>query len=128
MADGGALEFDLPMTVPGTQITTTIMAPVSNRSEPEFLTEPELQRRERENLLIALKKTGWRIKGANGAAELLGVKPTTLISRIKKMGVHRKGGARDISNSPDNPLRTPPTTLPSLRERNPLVVRPSSLP
>jgi transcriptional regulator with GAF, ATPase, and Fis domain len=45
-----------------------------------------LQRRERENLLIALKKTGWRIKGANGAAELLGVKPTTLISRIKEDG------------------------------------------
>ena len=124
LASGGALEFDLPMTVPGAQITTTM--PVSNRSEPEFLTEPELQRRERENLLIALKKTGWRIKGANGAAELLGVKPTTLISRIKKMGVHRREVRR--SNSPDNPLRMPPTTLPSLRERNPLVVRPSSLP
>jgi DNA-binding NtrC family response regulator len=87
LASGGALEFDLPTPVPGAQIATTITAPVSNRSEPEFLTEPELQRRERENLLIALKKTGWRIKGANGAAELLGVKPTTLISRIKKMGV-----------------------------------------
>ena len=126
LARGGALEFDLPMTVPGAQITTTITAPVSNRSEPEFLTEPELQRRERENLLIALKKTGWRIKVANGAAELFGVKPTTLVSRIKKMGVHRREVRR--SNSPDNPLRMPPMTLPSLRERNPLVVRPSSLP
>jgi DNA-binding NtrC family response regulator len=126
LASSGTLEFDLPMTVPGAQIATTMAAPVSNRSEPEFLTEPELRRRERENLLIALKKTGWRIKGANGAAELLGVKPTTLISRIKKMGVRRREVRR--SNSPDNPLRMPPTTLPSLRERNPLVVRPSSLP
>ena len=34
-------------------------------------------------------KTGWKIKGVNGAAELLGVKPTTLISRIEKMGLKR---------------------------------------
>jgi transcriptional regulator with GAF, ATPase, and Fis domain len=62
----------------------------SDARQPEFLTEPEIQRRERDNLLIVLNKTGWRIKGADGAAELLGVKPTTLISRIKKMGLKRQ--------------------------------------
>jgi len=36
-----------------------------------------------------LEKTGWKIKGPHGAAELLGVKPTTLLSRIKKMGLRR---------------------------------------
>ena len=41
-------------------------------AQPEFLTEPEIQRRERENLRIVLNKTGWKIKGAGGAAELLG--------------------------------------------------------
>ncbi len=61
------------------------------RSQREFLTEPEIQRRERENLWIVLQKTGWKIKGADGAAELLGIKPTTLISRIKKMGLKRQG-------------------------------------
>ena len=49
-----------------------------------------MQRRERENLLTVLEKTGWKIKGADGAAELLGVKPTTLISRVKKMGLRRR--------------------------------------
>jgi transcriptional regulator with GAF, ATPase, and Fis domain len=58
-------------------------------AEPEFLTEPEMQRRERENLLLVLQKTNWKIKGADGAAELLGVKPTTLLSRVKKMGLKR---------------------------------------
>jgi transcriptional regulator with GAF, ATPase, and Fis domain len=48
-----------------------------------------MQQRERENLLGVLKKSGWKIKGDNGAAELLGVKPTTLLSRIKKMGLKR---------------------------------------
>ncbi len=68
-------------------------APVRRAARPRsrsFMTEPEIQRRERENLRIVLNKTGWKIKGADGAAELLGVKPTTLISRIKKMGLKRE--------------------------------------
>jgi transcriptional regulator with GAF, ATPase, and Fis domain len=51
-------------------------------------------RKERDNLLVVLEKTGWKIKGADGAAELLGVKPTTLLSRIKKMGLRRDEKSR----------------------------------
>ncbi|MBV8274825.1 MAG: hypothetical protein JO170_06130, partial [Verrucomicrobia bacterium] len=40
-------------------------------------------------LSIVLQKTGWRIKGIGGAAELLGVSPTTLFARIEKMGFRR---------------------------------------
>jgi DNA-binding NtrC family response regulator len=89
VARGNALEFDLP----GATSAPVAMAPVFEMGEsaqPEFLTEPEIQRRERENLWMVLEKTGWKIKGADGAAELLGVKPTTLISRIKKMGLKRR--------------------------------------
>jgi transcriptional regulator with GAF, ATPase, and Fis domain len=57
--------------------------------EPEYLTESEVRRRERDNLLAVLEKAGWKIKGIDGAAELLGVKPNTLIARIKKMGFKR---------------------------------------
>jgi hypothetical protein len=46
-----------------------------------------MQRLKRENLFAVLEKTGWKIKGIHGAAELLGVKPTTLVSRIEKMGL-----------------------------------------
>ena len=60
-----------------------------NPPEPELLTEPEIRRRERQNLLAVLQKSGWKIKGDNGAAELLGVKPTTLYTRIEKMGLKR---------------------------------------
>jgi len=58
-------------------------------TEPEILTEPERQRRERDNLLATLRKANWKIKGADGAAERLGVKATTLKARIKKMGLRR---------------------------------------
>jgi formate hydrogenlyase transcriptional activator len=52
----------------------------------------EVRRRERLNLFAALQKTGWKIKGVDGAGELLGLKPATLISRIEKMGLQRPNG------------------------------------
>jgi formate hydrogenlyase transcriptional activator len=48
-----------------------------------------MRRRERENLFVVLQRTGWKIKGVDGAAELLGLKPTTLSSRIEKLGLKR---------------------------------------
>jgi transcriptional regulator with GAF, ATPase, and Fis domain len=87
-ARGGALEFDLPVT--GASVNPTSFGPqYSDGLDPEYLTESEMRRRERENLLAILQKTGWRIKGSDGAAELLGVKASTLVARIKKMGFNR---------------------------------------
>ncbi len=89
VAQGKALEFDLPaaMAVP------TLAPAHADADHPLFLTEPEIQRRERENLCFVLQKPGCKIKGVDGAAELLGVKPTTLISRMKKMGLKRQGAS-----------------------------------
>ncbi|MCA9451226.1 MAG: hypothetical protein KC584_01170 [Nitrospira sp.] len=44
---------------------------------------------EKANIEAALKRTDWKIYGPGGAAELLGLKPTTLPSRIKKMGIRK---------------------------------------
>lgn len=87
-ARGGALAFDLPLSpVPGAARSTKPSADASGQRE--FLTEAEMLLHERENLRAVLEKTGWKIKGKDGAAELLGVKPTTLLSRIKKMRLKR---------------------------------------
>jgi transcriptional regulator with GAF, ATPase, and Fis domain len=89
-ARGGALEFDLPVTGPSVDLTSLeCESGGGDQAEPGYLTESEMRRRQRENLFAILQKTGWRIKGVDGAAELLGVKPTTLISRIEKMGLKR---------------------------------------
>ncbi|HXD97455.1 MAG TPA: helix-turn-helix domain-containing protein [Candidatus Acidoferrum sp.] len=48
-----------------------------------------LEEAERAHILAALESTGWRVSGRRGAAELLGLKPTTLESRMKKLGVER---------------------------------------
>jgi transcriptional regulator with GAF, ATPase, and Fis domain len=53
------------------------------------LTETELRRRERESIIAALKQANGKISGPRGAAELLGMKPTTLASRIKALGLKR---------------------------------------
>ncbi len=83
-AQGGALDFDLPVI--GVDLTS-FRSEDGGEVESEYLTDAEMRRRERENLFAVLQKTGWKIKGVDGAAELLGLKPTTLISRIEKMGL-----------------------------------------
>jgi len=89
-ARGGALEFDLPTT--GRPVDPTLFESESgsgDQVELEYLTESEMRRRKRENLVAVLQKTGWKIKGVDGAAELFGVKPSTLMSRIQQMGLKR---------------------------------------
>jgi len=92
LARGGPLDFDLPV---GSQPESPIRSapqtasPAGDTAQPELLTEAELQRRERDNLLLILQKANWKIKGPEGAAELLGVKPTTLLSRMNKWGLKK---------------------------------------
>jgi transcriptional regulator with GAF, ATPase, and Fis domain len=53
--------------------------------------ESALEDMDRRHILSVLEKTGWRISGSDGAAELLGLKRTTLQSRIKKLEIRRPG-------------------------------------
>ena len=67
-------------------------------SSPETLTqEPstcirtlqELQNMERQNILLALEQSGWKVSGEQGAAKLLGMNASTLASRMKALGITR---------------------------------------
>jgi transcriptional regulator with GAF, ATPase, and Fis domain len=92
LARGGSLEFDLPIQIAASSSRMSksrAETEAIGADEPEFLTEAELQLRERDNLLRILHKANWKIKGPDGAAELLGVKPTTLLSRIEKLGLKK---------------------------------------
>ncbi|MGZ8213257.1 MAG: sigma 54-interacting transcriptional regulator [Methylosarcina sp.] len=44
---------------------------------------------ERDHIVRVLEATGWRIRGSAGAAEILGLKPSTLESRMAKLGIRR---------------------------------------
>ncbi len=50
-----------------------------------------LEDAERTHITKMLERVGWRVRGPGGAADLLGMKPTTLESRMKKLGVRRPG-------------------------------------
>jgi len=71
---------DLPAAVPAT--------PSSKTETPDsILTDRELRERERANLMKALHRTDGRIYGAGGAAEGLGINPTTLASRLRALKI-----------------------------------------
>jgi len=64
-------------------------AALSAETPKRVRTAKELEELERANLVAALEATGWRVAGETGAAQLLGMKPTTLSSRIKALGIER---------------------------------------
>ena len=49
----------------------------------------QLQQLERENLMLALEKSQWRVAGKKGAAQLVGMPPSTFQSRMKALGIKR---------------------------------------
>jgi len=51
-----------------------------------------LQEVEKRHICRTLELTGWRVSGAGGAADRLGLKPTTLEARMKKLGIRRARG------------------------------------
>ncbi len=57
--------------------------------ESSFVTEVEMKERIRQNTIAALEAADWRVSGAGGAAELLGVRPSTLSDRLRSMNIRR---------------------------------------
>jgi len=82
VAADGRLRFDFP-TAAVKQQTEFSDSP----SSQHILTDEELRSLEAANIQAALKKCHGKVYGANGAAALLGLKPTTLNSRIKSLGI-----------------------------------------
>ncbi len=60
----------------------------------EFVTDAQFRAQERDNLVAALEHAGWRISGPEGAAKLLGLKPSTLAHRIKTFGIEKPRAKR----------------------------------
>lgn len=88
LSQGGPLRFEL--APPATSETTRAHSPPLDTAK--LLTRDELKRHERESIVTALKQSGGKLFGADGAAELLGMKPTTLASRLKALKITRGHG------------------------------------
>jgi transcriptional regulator with GAF, ATPase, and Fis domain len=91
LSPGTRLQLDLPTAAPASlRRSGKVVYPLSDPIDGiEIMSDSELRNIERENLHAALQRTRWKIAGPGGAAELLGVRPTTLASRIRKLGIER---------------------------------------
>lgn len=84
LARGGRLVFEPPAY----EGESSTFIPITETDG--FLTEAEMIAREKENLLACLHVSNGKVSGKNGAAELMGVKPTTFYSRMKKFAIKDK--------------------------------------
>lgn len=86
LARGGQIRVDLPEPAPSHRIAN---------AAAQVVTEDGRRDRDRANIVAALDACGGKIFGHGGAAELLGIKPTTLASRIKSLGIrYRRSSGR----------------------------------
>ncbi len=89
MGDPGELHFELDHGA----IQTSGQGKDGGESLPagagEILTEAQIRQLERENIKRALAACGGRVAGPRGAAAVLGIKPTTLASRMKVLNIAR---------------------------------------
>ena len=70
----------------GSNIVNSVLGLKGESQEREITTLLEL---ERLHILKALKATNWQVKGPKGAAALLGVPPSTLYGKMRKLGIKR---------------------------------------
>jgi PAS domain S-box-containing protein len=88
LSRGKVLRLDLAMA---DILNATERAPLHAEEAgiDRVLSDAEVRKLEKENMLRALRMTNWRVSGPDGAAKLLGVKPTTFTDRMKKFGIAR---------------------------------------
>ena len=88
-SQGRALQFVLPDSDGPDDSQQVPLTDLESNDEWVVVPESEMRRWERKNIVAALNKSNWKIYGLGGAAQLLGIKPTTLSSRIKKMKIRK---------------------------------------
>jgi PAS domain S-box-containing protein len=96
LAQNGKLRIDLP-DHQGFSPTTSTGRPRAD-ARPAVLTDEAMREQERANILAALQASGGKVFGRGGAAELMDIKPTTLASRMKALGIAKAPAARASSS------------------------------
>jgi transcriptional regulator with GAF, ATPase, and Fis domain len=86
LSTGKVLRLDLSM--PGLKVDIDAIADSSIESN-EVLTEKDMRDFQKNNIEKALNQANWKVSGIGGAADLLGVKPTTLADRIRTLNIRK---------------------------------------
>ena len=99
LSRGGALRLDLSLpettAVPAPAAASGKLAVEGSAAESveqpasAFLTEEQMKEQQRANLIAALNAANWKISGKGGAADRLGMRPTTLTDRMRALRIKR---------------------------------------
>jgi hydrogenase-4 transcriptional activator len=87
----GRLHFDLPRVNSGAPLPGQSLSEAASSPTTPILTEADIAALQKQNMLAALILSDWKIYGKDGAAQLLGIKPTTLIERMRRLKIKRPG-------------------------------------
>ena len=88
LSSGGRARLDLAMP-DDAGIQAEVEVAMAKSDGTEFITDAEMREHEKANLIAALRHADWRVWGADGAAEQLGIKPSTLTYRMKVLGINK---------------------------------------
>ena len=86
LSTGKVLRLDLSMPGLRDDVAHPTIATVA---QDEVLTEKEMREFQRRNIGKALQESNWKVSGQGGAAERLGIKPTTLADRIRTLKIRK---------------------------------------
>ena len=89
LSKGKRLQLDSTFFESGVKTPKKATKASENLPKSEFLTAEEMKQQEKENMIAVLEHCEWRVSGKSGAAELLGIKPTTLAHQIKKFNIKK---------------------------------------
>jgi PAS domain S-box-containing protein len=94
LSQGKVLRLDLAMA---NILEAEARPPLPDQSGPTtpVLSETQVRELEKHNMLNALRVSEWRVSGTQGAARLLGIKPTTFTDRMKKFAISRPRAGAD---------------------------------
>lgn len=92
LAKGPCPRFDLAFAYVAPAVCSAGATPGEYKEQgapAKIIRSDDLSKLERENILAALEFARWKISGPGGAAEILGINPSTLASRMRTMGIRR---------------------------------------
>ena len=89
LGEGGRIRLDLALPQNGRPAGTRTARTPAPSQATAVVTDEEMRRRERQNILAALEQAQGKLYGRDGAAALLSIKATTLASRMKALGIKR---------------------------------------
>lgn len=80
------LDLSLPLATKGPEKRGR---PMETPAHGQVRTDAHMRQMMKTNMVAALEQAGWRVSGTGGAAEILGIRPTTLTDRMKAYGIRK---------------------------------------